>query len=610
MKKFLISLTLLILLTISILILYLSFYGYQTDRFNKIIKSEIEKNQKLINLDFKKTSFLLDIKKINLLVKFIDPKIEYKSIDIPIKSLKANLDLVLLIKNEVGIRDVELETNYLDINSLKLQISNLLTNKLIKSNLKKIEKAKVKLKSSFNFDEKYKIKDLIISGNIKNTTFKINLENKISSLNSNFLFKDNEVEINGLDFDYKNIHLQNGVFNISNKKNSKFLKGQSKILIKNDYEKIPIIKKKFKKGDVFFLNTNLEINKNTNIKIKNLILKDSENFFQIDDVSLNKKFELNDFKKIKVKTKDNNKVNNDFIIENKKNIKIKGSVFDASILLEEIDSNKNKNNFLKKITKNIEIDFNEVMTSTNIPLNNFRLVGLIKKGSLEKISAKSEFSNDRFLDISLKKEKKTNSSVLEIYSDEAKPLVNGYEFFEGLEGGNLFFTSKTNKNKNSSNLEIENFKLNQAPGFAKLLSLADLRGLTDALKGEGISFDKLSIVYQIENGWMDIKEIFLIGPSISILVEGYFDKRKNILSLRGTLIPAKTLNSLVSKIPILGDILIGKKTGDGLFGVSFKIKGPTNNLKTTVNPVKTLTPRFITRTLEEYKKRKLDNFNF
>ena len=91
-----------------------------------------------------------------------------------------------------------------------------------------------------------------------------------------------------------------------------------------------------------------------------------------------------------------------------------------------------------------------------------------------------------------------------------KPLVNGYEFFEGLEGGNLFFTSKTNKNKNSSNLEIENFKLNQAPGFAKLLSLADLKGLTDALKGEGISFDKLSIQYQIENGWMDIKEIFLL----------------------------------------------------------------------------------------------------
>ena len=78
--------------------------------------------------------------------------------------------------------------------------------------------------------------------------------------------------------------------------------------------------------------------------------------------------------------------------------------------------------------------------------------------------------------------------------------------------------------------------------------------------------------YETKNGWMEIKEIFLIGPSISILIDGYFDKRKDILSLRGTLVPAKTLNTLVSKIPVIGDILIGKKTGDGLFGVSFKIK--------------------------------------
>jgi hypothetical protein len=88
-----------------------------------------------------------------------------------------------------------------------------------------------------------------------------------------------------------------------------------------------------------------------------------------------------------------------------------------------------------------------------------------------------------------------------------------------------------------------------------------------------------------------------------VLIEGYFDKKKDILSLRGTLVPAKTLNSIVSKIPVVGDILIGKKVGEGVFGVSFKIKGPTDNLKTTVNPVKTITPRFITRALEAMKKK-------
>ena len=100
---------------------------------------------------------------------------------------------------------------------------------------------------------------------------------------------------------------------------------------------------------------------------------------------------------------------------------------------------------------------------------------------------------------------------------------------------------------------------------------------------------------------MDIKEIYAIGPAISILMDGYVQEDE-LISLRGTLVPATTINKFVGSIPILGDILVGKKTGEGVFGVSFKIKGPPKDLKTTVNPIKTLTPRFITRTLEKIKK--------
>ncbi len=99
-------------------------------------------------------------------------------------------------------------------------------------------------------------------------------------------------------------------------------------------------------------------------------------------------------------------------------------------------------------------------------------------------------------------------------------------------------------------------------------------------------------------------EIFMIGPSISILIDGYVEKKSGLVSLRGTLVPAKTLNNLISKIPVVGDILIGKKVGEGVFGISFKVKGLPNDLKTTVNPIKTLTPRFITRALENSKRQK------
>jgi hypothetical protein len=109
------------------------------------------------------------------------------------------------------------------------------------------------------------------------------------------------------------------------------------------------------------------------------------------------------------------------------------------------------------------------------------------------------------------------------------------------------------------------------------------------------------MIFSNKDKLMTIDEIYAIGPAISIMMSGYIESEK-LVSLRGTLVPATTINRTIASIPLIGDILIGKKAGEGVFGVSFKIKGPPKNLKTTVNPIKTLTPRFIIRTIEKIKK--------
>ena len=172
---------------------------------------------------------------------------------------------------------------------------------------------------------------------------------------------------------------------------------------------------------------------------------------------------------------------------------------------------------------------------------------------------------------------------------------------KGFEGGKLDFYS-TEKNKISqSKLKIYDFKLKEMPALTKILTLASLQGVADILSGEGIRFDEFEMTFQNNGSLMTITEIYAIGPAISILMEGYIEKNK-LISLRGTLVPATTINKFIGSLPVLGEILVGKKTGEGVFGVSFKIKGPPKNLKTSVNPIKTLTPRFITRTLEKLKK--------
>ena len=55
------------------------------------------------------------------------------------------------------------------------------------------------------------------------------------------------------------------------------------------------------------------------------------------------------------------------------------------------------------------------------------------------------------------------------------------------------FTSIIEENLSNSKLIIENFKVVNAPGVVKLLSLADLSGLADLAEGEGLSFDILEI---------------------------------------------------------------------------------------------------------------------
>ena len=117
-----------------------------------------------------------------------------------------------------------------------------------------------------------------------------------------------------------------------------------------------------------------------------------------------------------------------------------------------------------------------------------------------------------------------------------------------------------------------------------------------------MSFDILEINMKSDIDVSTVDEILALGPSLSVLMDGYIDKKSGLISLSGTLVPAKTLNSLISKIPVVGNILVGDKVGDGIFGVSFKMKGLPGKIKTSVNPVKTITPRFITRALEKMKK--------
>jgi len=285
-----------------------------------------------------------------------------------------------------------------------------------------------------------------------------------------------------------------------------------------------------------------------------------------------------------------------------KKIKIFGNSYDAKNLNKFLN-HKTQNNTLKKINKDIEIDLKNIDTPLSKKLKNFRLIGVLEKGKFVKISSKGDFGNNKFLDISMKNDKINKKKYLEIYSDLPQPLLTEYSFFKGLSEGVLTFSSIIEGESSSSILVIDNFKVANAPGVVKLLSLADFGGLADLAEGEGLSFQKMEIKMSSDKRFLRLDELYAVGPSVSVLMEGYKEE-SGLTSLRGTLVPAKNLNRFLSKIPVIGKIIIPKEIGEGLFGVSFKMKGMPGKMKTTINPIKTLTPRFITKALEKQKKSK------
>ncbi len=351
------------------------------------------------------------------------------------------------------------------------------------------------------------------------------------------------------------------------------------------------------KGTIANIKVNLD-KERENYKINEIKYNQGNNIIVLKGLKIDKKKFLS-LGNISIKTFNKNKKNNDFKLDYGEKITIKGSTFDATNFPKLLKTGTKKNNFLN-VTKNIEIDLESIIAPLSEQLNNFKLIGEIKNGKFAKISSKGDFGENNFLDINLKNDEKNNNKILEIYSDLTEPFLTEYNFFKGLSGGKLLYSSVIEEKSSSSNLKIEKFKVQNAPGLVKLLSLADLGGLADLAEGDGISFDILEINMKKTGELLRLNEILALGPSISVLMEGYQDKE--ITSLRGTLVPAKTLNKMISKIPVLGEIVIPKEVGEGLFGISFKIKGPPGQIKTTINPIRTITPRFIQKIIDRNKK--------
>ena len=567
---------------------------------------------KFLNIDFQSKGFFNTNFNSNSRFSF--------SIDKKFKVTNLVLDSNIQV-NESEYKIPNFLNNYLEIKDSTIKLKNHKIKYNIANNKLKIDgSGKIKIQKNFD-DFKYNIdlkdKDFILNSQLKVSELKLSSQEYLKKFTPNLkditTLKDQTIDIN---------------FN----KKELLVKGKGKIKFSNEFEDIVFRVSKIK--NKFDFNTQLNLNetllkidflnfeKNPKLKsqikilgsydakdllyFKNLSIIDNDNKLIIKNIFLDQDNLIEKLDEANLEFFDNQNRKNNIILKKVKEneYQITGLSFNAEKLIDNLlTSKKDKDSKFFKNDFKLNLDLNEVyLDSVNI-INNLKGKLDIKNNEIYAANILGNFDNENNLKFTIN----TNNSgekITTLFSSRAKPLVNRYKFIKGFEDsdeGYLDFYSLKKNGVSNSKLIIDNFKVKEIPVLAKLLALASLQGIADLLTGEGIRFSDFEMNFTNKNKLMTIQELYAIGPAISILIEGYIQE-DNIISLRGTLVPATTINRSIASIPLLGDLLIGKKVGEGVFGVSFKVKGPPKKLQTTVNPIKTLTPRFITRTLEKIKK--------
>ena len=527
------------------------------------------------------------------------------------QSVKIRSNQIKVFDNEnnfVFEGDISNQKNQIDLkkfsNLIRESFKNIINeNLIIASNSKFSFKMSKKMKfSDINFQTKLSIEKLKFSNN--------NFKKFFPGYKEDIKFENNSITIDFNNSDFEiigksrlNINEDIDNINYSLKKIKKEFIYDLNLEFVNSAINFKILNYTKNKGEKSLININGKYLESKVINLKNIKFVQDKNSINIQNVSFgkNKKIESVDELKINI-TNNNNKPNKLELKKNKNNYSITSEIFDGTKLVDEILFSKEDTNFFdlfNNLNSDISIKIDTAYLNSEDYLEFLDTKLTIKNNKIFNLNLLSNFpSNDEFK-VSVRTNK-NEEKITTVFTNNAKPLVKKYKFIKGFEGGSLDFYSISKNNTSKSNLKLYDFKLNEVPALTKVLTLASLQGIADLLSGEGIRFSELEMKFSENNELMTIDEMYSLGPSISVLMEGYVQK-DDLISLKGTLVPATTINKVIGSIPLLGDILVGKKAGEGVFGVSFKIKGYPKDLKTTVNPIKTLTPRFITRTLEKIK---------
>jgi hypothetical protein len=184
-------------------------------------------------------------------------------------------------------------------------------------------------------------------------------------------------------------------------------------------------------------------------------------------------------------------------------------------------------------------------------------------------------------------------------TSDAGALLRFADLYPRLEGGNLNLLLRSRRDLSAGEATLNDFVLRDEPAFRQLVSAGRARASEDsaaAVDPSRVRFDKMTASFERTPGKLAIQDGVIYNPSMGLTAQGAIDFEHNQVDIRGSFVPAYTVNTMLTKIPLVGVLLSGGEN-DGVFGVSYRVHGAMSGPTLTVNPLSAIAPGILRRML-------------
>jgi AsmA-like C-terminal region len=97
-------------------------------------------------------------------------------------------------------------------------------------------------------------------------------------------------------------------------------------------------------------------------------------------------------------------------------------------------------------------------------------------------------------------------------------------------------------------------------------------------------------------GKLAIQDAVIYNPNVGLTAQGGIDFQHNQVDLSGSFVPAYSVNTMLTKIPLVGLLLSGGDNG-GVFGINYRVHGSMSDPIVSVNPLSAIAPGIFHRIL-------------